>query len=366
MNTDSPLIIHTDWSRNWGGQEIRTLTELREMRKHGFRCGLMVPGDSELARRGQREGFPVWPVEFRSKFHLASWKRIIQGILTLKPTIVNTHSSEDTWMAGAAARLLHAPLVIRTRHVLGAVSSTVSYNYFPHVVLACSEAIKNGLVEQGVPEGKIYVQPTGIDENRFCFSAAKREQVRKQYGIAQDTVLVGNVGFFRIYKGQIFIIRTAAQMPAHFKFMLVGDGADRPILEAEMEKLGVRDRFILTGHQENPEDYISAFDILFFSSWSTEGIAQSYIQGLLYGLPLLVCKTPSILEPLRHVQQYKLIDYDDLEAAGNGLLELSENLVRDERKAAMQREGIAKQYGLKAMTENLLRIYAEHGITAKA
>ena len=124
LSIDSPLILHTEWSRDWGGQEIRTLTELREMRKLGFRCCLMVPEGSELARRGREEGFTVWPVEFTSKFHLASWKKIIQGIRKLRPAIVNTHSSEDTWMAGAVARLLRVPLVIRTRHVLGSVSST--------------------------------------------------------------------------------------------------------------------------------------------------------------------------------------------------------------------------------------------------
>ena len=64
--SETPLIVHTDWSRSWGGQEIRTLTELREMREHGFRCALVVPEQSELARRGRAEGFTVCPVEFTS------------------------------------------------------------------------------------------------------------------------------------------------------------------------------------------------------------------------------------------------------------------------------------------------------------
>jgi glycosyltransferase involved in cell wall biosynthesis len=362
--SNSPLILHTDWSRSWGGQEIRTLTELREMRKLGFRCCLMVPENSELARRGQGEGLEVWPVEFTSKFHLASWKRIIQGIRQLRPAVVNTHSSEDTWMAGAAARLLGVPLVIRTRHVLAPVSSAFSYNVFPHVILACSEAIRDGLAEQGVPADKIVVQPTGIDEERFQFSPEKRERIRKQYGIGDDDILVGNVGFLRVYKGQEFIVRTAATMLKHFTFMLVGGGNDRPQLEEQVQQLGVRDRFIFAGHQENPEEYFSAFDILFFSSWSVEGIAQSYIQGLLYGLPLLVCRTPSIMEPLPHVQTYQLIDYDDLEAARDGLMQLSRHLDRDERKIELQRGAIAAQYGLKAMIDNLLRIYSQHGIEA--
>lgn len=354
--------MHSDWSRSWGGQEIRTMTELREMRKLGFRCCLMVPDDSELARRGREEGMLVRPVEFRSKFHLNSWKQIMGGIRQLRPAVVNTHSSEDSWMVGAAARMLGVPLVVRTRHVLQSVSSTFSYNVFPHVILACSEAIRDGLIEQGVDGDKIVVQPTGIDEKRFCFSQDKRERIREQLGIGDDDILVGNVGFLRVYKGQVFIVRTAAEMPENYKFILVGGGQDKPQLEAEIQKLGLQDRFFITGHVENPEDYLSAFDILFFSSWSIEGIAQSYIQGLLYGLPLLVCRTPSILEPLAHVQTYRLIDYEDLGSARNGLMELSKELARDEEKVTAQREAVGKIYGLRAMIENLISIYSEHGV----
>ena len=240
--------------------------------------------------------------------------------------------------------------------------STFSYNLFPHVILACSEAIRDGLVEQGVPESKIVVQSTGIDEERFRFSPDKRNQIRQQFGIGNDDILVGNVGFLRHYKGQDFIVRTAATMPEHFKFMQVGEGGERASLELEVEKLGVKDRFIFAGHQEKPEDFFPAFDILFFSSWGVEGIAQSYIQGLLYGLPLLVCRIPSIMEPLPSVQTYRLIDYDDLDGARDGLMQLSNHLERDEQKIELQRSAIAAQYGLKAMIENLLSIYSQYDI----
>lgn len=362
MQTTPPLILHTDWSRSWGGQEIRTLTELREMRRLGFRCALMVPQQSELARRAGDEGITVWPVEFTSKFHLSSWKRIFAGLRELRPDVVNTHSSEDTWMVGAAARLLRVPLIIRTRHVLAPISSNFSYRVFPHIILACSQAIRDGLIEQGVPAEKIVVQSTGIDEERFFFAEEKRAAVREAYGVEDSDILVGNVGFLRDYKGHSFIIRCAAGMPARYKFMLVGGGNDQALLEEEAERLGVRHRVIFTGHQERPEDYFSAFDILFFSSWSVEGIAQSFIQGLLYGMPLLVCRTPSIMEPLPHVQTYTLIDYDDIDGAREGLIGLSRHLERDEEKVSRQREAISARYGLQAMMRNLQQIYAQNGI----
>jgi glycosyltransferase involved in cell wall biosynthesis len=359
---DAPLIVHTDWSSSWGGQEIRTLTELREMRRLGFRCCLLVPEGSELARRAREERLPVCPVEFTSKFHLPTWRKLAGVIRELRPAVVNTHSSEDSWMAGAVARLGRVPLIVRTRHILSPVSSTFSYNVFPHVILACSAAIRDGLIEQGVPAGKVIVQPTGIDEEKFRFSMDKRREIRDRYGIGENEILVGNVGFLRTYKGHIFIIKTAVEMPKGYTFMLVGGGQDLPLLKAEAERKGVGDRFIFTGHQERPENFFSAFDILFFSSKDTEGIAQSFIQGLLYGLPLLVCRTPSLLEPLSCVQNYRLIDYDDVASAREGLLQLSTVLQRDEQAVGTQRKALAKRYGLRPMIDNLLGVYARFGI----
>jgi glycosyltransferase involved in cell wall biosynthesis len=359
---NAPLIVHTDWSRSWGGQEIRTLTELREMRKLGFRTALIVREGAELARRCGEEGIPVYCIDFSSKFNLRAWLALLRLLWRLKPAVVNTHSSEDSWMAGCAARFCRVPLIARTRHVLAPISSSLSYNAFPHVIFACSEAIAKQIAEQGVRQDKIVFQSTGIDEERFQFSARDREAVRQHYQIGEQDILVGNVAFLRHYKGHDFIARTAAALPERFKFMIVGGGNGRALLEEDIAKAGVQDRFILTGHREDPERYFSAMDMIFFSSYETEGISQSFIQGLLYGLPLLTCRTPSILEPLEFVRKCQLVDYGDVEAARDGLLELSAHLVRDEAQIQRQRQDIAAKYGLKRMVENIVRIYGKHGV----
>ena len=80
------------------------LTELREMKKLGFRVAMIVRDDSELARRGQQEGIPVHFIDFSSKFNLTAWRDLYILIRRLKPAVVNTHSSEDSWMAGALPR----------------------------------------------------------------------------------------------------------------------------------------------------------------------------------------------------------------------------------------------------------------------
>ncbi len=359
----APLIVHTDWSRSWGGQEIRTLTELREMKKKGFRVGLIVREGAELARRAIQEDIPVYYVDFTSKFNLLAWRELYLLIRRLQPAVINTHSSEDSWMAGCVGRICRVPLLIKTRHILAPISSSLSYNAFFDVIFACSESIGRQLKEQGVAPGKIIVQSTGIDEQRFQFQSAQRLEIRQRYDVADTDVLVGNVAFLRHYKGHDFIVKTAATLPENYRFMIVGGGNARSILEDDIARAGVADRFILTGHREDPERFFSAIDIIFFSSYESEGISQSFIQGLLYGMPLLTCKTPSILEPLEYVHTYKTVDYGDVESARQGILALAGHLEREEQQVERQRRAIAKKYGLATMVETIVHTYGSHGVT---
>lgn len=364
LHEQAPLVIHTDWSCAWGGQEIRVLTELRELRRHGFRVGLIVPNESELARRAQREEIPVHGVARFAKLNPRSWLELFQLINAIKPTVVNTHSSEDSWMAGALARFCQVPLIIRTRHVLAPISSTWSYNLFPQVIFTCSTAIADQLASQGVPRNKSVVLPTGNDEARFCFSEQHRENIRRTYGIQDHEMLVGNVAFLRHYKGHGFILKTATAMPAHFRFMLVGEGGERTRLERLAQTLGVADRVVFVGHQEQPEHFFSAFDCFFFSSYESEGIAQALVQGLLNGLPVLACRSPSVIEILDLIEDYRLVDHNDVPGACQGLQELLALPRRDPKRMEQQHQIIADCYGVQAMMNILLDTYRRFGVIA--
>jgi glycosyltransferase involved in cell wall biosynthesis len=358
----TPLIIHTDWSRAWGGQEIRVLTELRAMRNLGFATGLIVPADSELAIRCADEGFSVYPVSFSSKFYPSCWLEVTRLIRKLRPTVINTHSSEDSWIAGCVARLCKVPLIIRTRHVSAPISSACTYNLFAHIVFTCSASIADQLVSQGVHQDKLVILPTGIAEERFKFSQAKRDAIRAAYGIGKEEIVVGNVAFLRHYKGHPFILKTAAQMPVHYRFLLVGDGGERSSLERLAQELGIRDRVIFAGHQENPEAFFNAMDLCFFSSYEAEGVAQSLVQGLLNGLPVLACRIPSTEEVLKKIAAYQLVDYGDIPAACKGIFRLASSPGRDLHQAEQQWQTIAEQYGLRHMIKILLNTYARFDI----
>ena len=365
IKSEAPLIIHTECSYAWGGQEIRILEEMRGMRRYGFSTALLSPRRSQIFRRAQKEGLIVYPVSFSSKVSPGSWNSLFRLIRRLRPVVVNTHSSNDSWMAGVVARLLKIPLIIRTRHVSTPIGSTLSYRYFPHLILTTSSSIRKDLIQHGLDGQKIISLPTGIDLEQFKFSLISRRRIRNRLGVSDNDILVGNICVLRSWKGLDFFVDTAATMSAPFKFILVGDGPQRKRLQDKIKNMQLADRLILTGHQEHVEEFFSALDIFFFTSYASEGVPQSLLQALSVGLPVVVCHIPSVLEAIDGVNDVTTIDYGDLVAARWALEQTGQRLRKDESKDLYNRQILESRYGLENMLLRLLAIYQSHGVLSE-
>jgi glycosyltransferase involved in cell wall biosynthesis len=151
-------------------------------------------------------------------------------------------------------------------------------------------------------------------------------------------------------------------MSAPFKFILVGDGPQRKRLQDKARSMRLANRLILTGHQEQVEEFFSALDIFFFTSYASEGVPQSLLQALSVGLPLVVCHIPSVLEALQGVSDFIAIDYGDLVTARRALEQISQRFRKDKGKILSTRQIIESRYGLENMLLLLLKIYRRYGV----
>jgi glycosyltransferase involved in cell wall biosynthesis len=362
MGTATPLILHTECSDGWGGQEIRIMEELRGMRSYGYATALIAPQHSLIFARAQVEGFAVYPVRFGNKGHLPSWVRLFRVIGRIKPDVVNTHSSDDSWMAGFVARVLGVPLIIRTRHVSTPIGSVFSYKAFPHLILTTSRSIRESLMARGIPQERIVAVPTGIDSNRFRFSSSWRKEIRGKHRFSDEDIVVGNICVLRSWKGLDFFIDTAAQMPPRFKFILVGDGPQRLRLQDKAQGMGLGGRLIFAGHQEGIEKYFSALDLYFFTSYANEGVPQSLLQAQSVGLPMIVCRTPSALETLQGAEDVIPVEYGDVPSACAGLEKaLVKMPVPDDRRKE-KNEWVKSRHSLEPMLGTIRELYGQWGI----
>ena len=204
--------------------------------------------------------------------------------------------------------------------------------------------------------------PTGIDSNRFRFSSSWRKEIREKHGFSEEDIVVGNICVLRSWKGLDFLIDTAARISPRFKFILVGDGPQRLRLQDKAKGMGLEGRVIFPGHQEETEKYFSALDLYFFTSYANEGVPQSLLQAQSVGVPMVVCRTPSVLETLQGEEEFIPVDYGDLPSACEAL-EKAVQLVRvpdDIRKEKNER--IKAKHSIESMLGKIRELYGQWGI----
>lgn len=350
------LIVHSESSLGWGGQEIRVLHELIGMRSLGFKTVLLAPPKSTIFQRAKSHNIPVFPINLSSKLNLLAWLKTLFILKKINPAVVNTHSSEDSWIAGGVARFLGVPLVIRTRHVSTPIGSLFSYRFFPHMILTTSQSISQSFIDGGLAPQDIATMPTGIHIDRYTFSASNRQVIRDKFGLSDKHILVGNVCVLRSWKGLDFFLDVVARLPEPFRFILVGNGPQREHLEKKAESLNLRERIIFAGHQEQVEHYFSALDILFYTSYASEGVPQSLLQGVCSGLPVVAVKLPSIEETLTGIEKVMWVEYGKTDDAAVTLQE-AQRLVTVERKSPPQ--FWLDKYSMASMLKKISSLYRQ-------
>lgn len=128
--------------------------------------------------------------------------------------------------------------------------------------------------------------PNGIDTNRFAFDAQVRERIRKQMRL-QDAFVIGHVGRLCSQKNQLFLIELMPELLKRMPqstLLLIGEGEDRPILEARVRSLGLEEHVVFRGTTDRVEEYYWAMDVLGFPSLF-EGLGIAVIEAQASGLP---------------------------------------------------------------------------------
>ena len=108
--------------------------------------------------------------------------------------------------------------------------------------------------------------------------------------------LLLSVGRFKAPKDFITLARALAILPASsFEALIVGDGPERPALEAELRRLGIDDRVRLAGEQSDVRALLADADAFVLSSRS-EGLPVSILEAMAAELPVVASRVGGVPE----------------------------------------------------------------------
>jgi glycosyltransferase involved in cell wall biosynthesis len=132
--------------------------------------------------------------------------------------------------------------------------------------------------------GKVRRVPNGIDVMAYRHQA----QVGAIPGLpAQDGLpVIGTLAGLRPVKNLSRLVRAFARQPVPARLVIVGEGPERSVIEAEAGRLGVADRVLMPGFLPEPWRYLGLFDLFALSS-DSEQFPVSVIEAMAAGLPVV-------------------------------------------------------------------------------
>ncbi len=331
------------------------------MLERGHLVALAGCPEGKLGGRAASAGIPFHPLAMAGPWDLAALGGLCRLIKKTGVQIVHTHSSVDSWLGGAAARLCGIKCV-RTRHLSVPVNKNpLNFVYrLPQAVFTTGQGIRRHLVEDyGLPQRRVFSIPTGVDTRRFK-PAEPDPGLRAELGLEPDAPVVAVVAVLRSWKRHdIFcqmakiILKTSPMV----RFLIVGDGPGRKRVNGYLDEMGLRPATLMTGHREDIERVLPLCTICVSASDKAEGVPQSLLQALACGRAVAASDAGDVGEVIRQEETGLLVPPGRAEPLAEAVTRLLDDKGLRERLGGRGRELVVDRYSREHMLDATEEVY---------
>ncbi len=366
-----------------GGAQENTVLTCEGLHQRGYRVTLITGPtrgpEGSLVGRARRGGYEF--IELRELIRAVNpWmdtraRRLLNlEFRRLRPDVVHTHSSKAGILGRLAARDARVPHVVHTIHGMSfnrtqpwLVQRTYAWlerlaARRTHAIVTVADALSEQSVAAGIcPRAKLLTVYSGMEIEQFTPRADLRAQTRQAWGVDDDEVVVGTVArLFRKkgYEQLIPIMADAAAREPRLRFVWIGDGAQRGEYEAELGRLGLRDRTRLVGLVP-PGDVpamLAGCDILAHTSqW--EGLPRAVVQALLMQIPAVAFDIDGTPEVVLDGRTGRLVPLNDLPTFAAALCDLARDAERRRVLGRAGREHCRERFDWRRMVDQLEALY---------
>ena len=300
-------ILHTESSRNFGGQELRVVEEMEWFRRRGHQVWLAAAADSGIDQAAQRSGIHCFQVPFRGSINVVTIARLIAFCRRNRIELIVSRSSRDMFNTAVVSLLTGIPM-IRYRHICTRLKDTFIYRLawrVPRHIVATSESIRRRLLDHRLaPPEKIEILGEYVDLAAF-HPGVSPAGVRAAHGIPENATLIGQFGMIRPDKGQEFLALAVDEILEKHPdcwFIFVGSATEKGFMDkltSAIRSSQHPERIILAGFQNDLAPYMAATDVVCLTS-RTEGQSKIIPQAFAMRKLVVASKVGGIPELVRH------------------------------------------------------------------
>ena len=225
---------------------------------------------------------------------------------------------------------------------------------------ANSDASRAFLAGYGIPLETIQLIPNGHDIGRF-HKPFDRSAVRAAIGVRSDerlAIFVGRLVDTKRVCDLIEATRLLRTAGSRLRVALIGDGPERPDLEAQVLRAGLSDIVQFMGMRHDVPELLRSADMFVFPS-ETEGLSNAVIEAALAGLPIVGCDIGGVRDVVEDGRQSLLVAPRDVRGFAAAMQRYLDDpgLARCHGEAARRRAEEA--YAIENTLERLYSLYEQ-------
>ena len=275
--------------------------------------------------------------------------------------VIQSHLPNAHVLAGLCGRLTGRP-VLATIHGRAVTTLDIEVHKLvgSHLAVVCRQSHLQAL-GVGIDPRHVHLVPTGVDTERFRPLRVRDGPLRRRFGIATETALVGFVGRLSPEKGPDLFLRMALSVRARYpaaEFVLVGDGAMFRQLEAFASRFGIADAVHFADNQNDMPAVFHELDLIVSSSLS-EAMPLAIMEAMASGLPVVACKVGGVPDLVLNGVTGWLAEKGDYETLATYVVDLLQNDAVRIAAGAAARERAMGRMGFNRTLESTIRLLSQ-------
>jgi len=361
------LYVHRSSSPTYGGALVDLRNILSRLdRRHCEAVVLLSRGNEPLSMfrtLGVETTLLGLPALRKGKsLPLLPWAVLrLQRLIRAKHiSLVHVNDVDDAAIVAVACRLAGIPCVVHVRSEMAPNKFRKLRLQWADRLIAVSRGVRDQALLAGIAPERVATVYSGIDPERVNANG-DGQRIRREYGIAPETIVVGSVANIVPVKGYEFLIRavaTARQTTDDLACLIVG--ADERGLQVSLQELGdslgLRGRLRFAGFQETTLPYLDAMDLFMLSSIE-EGFGLVLLEAMAGGKPVIATAASGPCEIVEDGRTGLLVPPRDPDAMAKALVDLLRDPKRRVQMGRAGRERVRTVFGLDSQMANLTALY---------
>ncbi|MBX2990837.1 MAG: glycosyltransferase family 4 protein [Bacteroidetes bacterium] len=302
-------VLQTCFSASWGGLELQALEISKQLKSRTHRVWLACIHGSRLEEAGRSADINVVPLKIRGYIHPLIVAKLARLVRREGIDIIHCQHSKDIATIVPARRISgeRCPIILSKR-VGSYVQKKDLLHQFTYAniarVLAISEVIRKNVIETTpVPPERVITLHDAVDTEAFSPSRVSKHRIRREFGIDDETLVVGFVGRFSPGKGHEEFLEAASALNnkyGNIRFLVVGEAsygeqAYEQRIRSMSRALKLDGVLTFTGFRKDVPDLMAAFDIFAFPSHA-EAFGVALIEAMALERPVVSTNCDGVLD----------------------------------------------------------------------